>query len=100
MPALMLRFAARPNLSMPWPVRVDASGKVTHGRPDARQLLGFQKYKHVQRMDLSLDDAIGTLPESAAVGMYPIYSGETDSGQGIFVVLDKVVAVDVIEVHA
>lgn len=81
----LLQFEARPNLALAWPVRITVDGVVTHGRPDAFHLIGFQKYKHVQHMDLTLADAIsGTSP----VGMYAVYSS-TD-GSGLFAVLEKV----------
>jgi hypothetical protein len=91
-PDYLLQFRSRADLSLPWPVGILADGTVTSGRPDAYKLLGFQRFRHVQSLDVTLTVALET--PSEAIGRYPVYSAE--DGSGIFVVLERVATFDVV----
>lgn len=94
---IIMRTASRADLSMPWPVRIEADGAVTHGRPDARTLLGFQRVLEVQTIDLTLEQALEGLDRrpNPAIGMFPVYFGDlggpgVNDSTGIFVTGDAV----------
>jgi hypothetical protein len=100
---LILRTAARADLSMPWPIRIEADGTVTHGRPDAHRLLGFQRDLMVQQIDLDFDAALEALDRdpNPAVGMFPVYVGDlggpgVNDRTGIFVTGDAVVSLEAV----
>lgn len=82
----------QPDLRLPWPVAVSEDGAIISGRPDAFRLVGFQVGTQ-QKIARFFDEAIQS--PAWIKGKFPVYADIF--GDGLFVVLERIESVTVVE---